>query len=316
MSYKLPPIILLLFFVFNFSEAQKWCPAGATWYFQEYYSYYPGGIGPPISLAGYDKAEYAKDTLLNNQNCKVITDTSYYEGTAPVRANAAIYTYSSGDTVYFWRDSLFLPTFYFGCHTGDTLWVPWSSIKVATQVDSTGIMVINGDSLRFYDYRAIDSIYACVNVIGGPSNGRIVERLGNVTVGPENNSFSFGFTCLEYQMTYFLHCYRDDSFADYSSDSTRPCTYYISAVNDLASQSEISLSPNPSNGHCKLQISSAGETFTAGVYDVTGKEILPLFRTEGISDFEFDISNLSPGIYFVKVNDSSGRMAVRKLVKD
>jgi hypothetical protein len=246
----------------------------------------------------------------------VITDTGYSEGSVPVHPNASIFTYSSGDTVYILNNGVFVPSFYFGCHTGDTLLVPWSNIRVATYVDATGIMVINGDSLRFYNYHAIDSVYACIGMGIGQLEGRIIERLGNIVVGPGNNSFSFDFSCFEYQEEYFLHCYQDDSFALYSTNSTEACTYIETGVKDMITQIELTLAPNPTDGYCRLQLSSSAETYEAVIYDVTGRVVMPLFSQQHITSFNFSTASLPGGLYFVKVTDGTGRIAVVKLVKD
>jgi hypothetical protein len=314
MKFKLS-LLLLGIFASQLLQAQKWCPPGATWYFQEGYPYWVTDSSQMQIAIGYDKASYSKDTLITSQACKVITDTSYYEDFTHIRVNGSIYTYASGDTVYLLYNNIFTPIFYFNCHTGDTLWVPWANTIVATYVDSTGVMIINGDSLRFYNYRAIDSPYNCIHTVGGTSNGQIVERLGN-SVGPANNSFSFDFSCNEWEGEYFLHCYRDDSFALYSTDSVNGCTYIQTGIKGIGSPVQLALSPNPASSNCRLQLNDDGRPYTAAVFDMSGREILPLFTGQHVSNFDFNTAALSAGLYFVKVVDEAGNFAVAKLMKE
>jgi len=315
MQRKITLSLLLFFIAFQAIEAQNWCPPGATWYFAEYYPHFSSDTAAPTFLAGYDRASYVKDTVINNQACKVITDTAYYENFTQVQPNWSIYTFESGDTVYLFNNNRFLPYFYFGCHTGDTLLVPYGDTAVATYVDSSGITVLNGDSLRFYNYRAIDSVYGCIGLTGGPSGGEVVERIGNITVDPGDNSFSFDFSCMEWETGYFLHCYRDDSLALYIKDSTESCTYIETGIKNIAAPVEFTLSPNPVSGYCGLQLAGTGQAYTAGVYDMAGKLILPLFNNQHISGFDFNTMVLSAGLYFVRVNDESGAISTGKLVK-
>jgi hypothetical protein len=309
-------LFLLSFFAFQLLQAQHWCPPGATWNFEAINPYQATDTSQTLFITGYDKAAYSSDTIINGQSCKVITDTGYNENdnTGMVIYNP-IFTYGSGDTVYFLTGGQFLPYFYFGCHTGDTLLVPWANTIVATYVDSTGIMVINGDSLRFYDYRAVDSPYSCTHVVGGTSRGEIVERIGSVTVGPGNNSFSLDFSCEEYFEGYFLHCYQDDSFALYSTDTTESCNYILTGVANLIALTQINIYPNPTSNYCTLQLSGESGTFTASIFDVTGREVMPLFSNQRFSTYSFNVSSLPSGLYFVRVKDKSGNEGVAKFIK-
>ncbi len=83
----------------------------------------------------------------------------------------------------------------------------------------------------------------------------------------------------------------------------------------------IVLYPNPASGNCSLQFNGYNEILSASVFDITGREIMQLFSNQHISTYNFNVSSLPVGLYFVKVNpkSSTGKFEkawVSKLVKE
>ncbi len=74
--------------------------------------------------------------------------------------------------------------------------------------------------------------------------------------------------------------------------------------------------PNPTHGEVNVGFSSLkNETITVRIFDMVGKTILTnqIGVDQGDNKFSFDLANLTKGIYFVELNNSSERL-VKKLI--
>lgn len=83
-------------------------------------------------------------------------------------------------------------------------------------------------------------------------------------------------------------------------------------IEDANESNGISISPNPNNGKFKLSINNTiiGEKYKVSIFGVLGNLIQ---QTELDSNSDFDISNQTKGIYFVKV-ETSEKIYVKKIV--
>jgi len=85
-------------------------------------------------------------------------------------------------------------------------------------------------------------------------------------------------------------------------------------INQLSSEQSISLYPNPVNNTVIVQsVLFSSNNVAPVLYDITGKLIMAGF-TRQQDEFVFNTSNLSPGIYFIKLN-IAGNEAVKRFVK-
>lgn len=80
--------------------------------------------------------------------------------------------------------------------------------------------------------------------------------------------------------------------------------------NEVSLANDLTIYPNPTSSSFKLN-----KTCTqVSIFDVTGKEV-KTFSGNFDRGNEFNISNLSQGIYVLKINDDSGAIATAKLLK-
>lgn len=94
-------------------------------------------------------------------------------------------------------------------------------------------------------------------------------------------------------------------------------SYILAGIaNVKIANTAIQLSPNPATNLCHLQFIANGESYTASVFDISGREIMSLFNYQHISTFDFNVAGLSSGLYFVKVSNALGQVGVAKLVKE
>jgi hypothetical protein len=71
--------------------------------------------------------------------------------------------------------------------------------------------------------------------------------------------------------------------------------------------------PNPTSRYLHIEFPVLIEGFGGGLYNTAGQE-MDTFSSEGYG-VRLDISTYRPGIYFVKINTSSGKTIIKKIVK-
>jgi hypothetical protein len=76
---------------------------------------------------------------------------------------------------------------------------------------------------------------------------------------------------------------------------------------------KITLVPNPTTGELRIENGEL-RIESVEVFDVYGKKHLTVLQSSGLTVSKFDISNLSAGIYFVKIITETGSV-VKKVVK-
>ncbi|HYG50991.1 MAG TPA: hypothetical protein VD905_08805, partial [Flavobacteriales bacterium] len=148
--------------------SQTWAPSGATWHYR--------------ADGGYYVFTYSGDTVLSFVNCKVIEKRFIFDnswGTGIDTLTNYEYMYADTDRVYIYRFNAFQVLYDFSAVVGDTLTVPGTNHYTGcdstglVRVDTTGTMVINGQTLRFYSVHHIGTT-------GWGWNTRIVEKVGPI----------------------------------------------------------------------------------------------------------------------------------------
>jgi hypothetical protein len=81
-------------------------------------------------------------------------------------------------------------------------------------------------------------------------------------------------------------------------------------TNDLTDLNSVSLSPNPSTGYFRINTI----TTNVHVYSITG-QLIKTFESNQTVNEEFDISDLTPGVYLVKAFNSNNQVKSMKLIK-
>ncbi|MBP6531987.1 MAG: fibronectin type III domain-containing protein [Bacteroidia bacterium] len=125
--------------------------------------------------------------------------------------------------------------------------------------------------------------------------------------------------------TYYIRVYGYNGV--FSTTSCYNLRVNVSGTNfrssdDLSSEvatpifNDFTVYPNPTHGEVNVGFSSLkNETITVRIFDMVGKTILTneIGVDQGDNKFSFDLANLTKGIYFVELNNSSERL-VKKLI--
>ena len=121
------------------------------------------------------------------------------------------------------------------------------------------------------------------NNLGGCFEASLMDLCNGTTSGTGNNTVSDG-----------------NSFAatwdDFCATGAGACTVNT----DDVLKSIVSISPNPSDGLCYMQIGDSA-SYNVEVYDITGKAILRGMQISG--EGTLDLSDEESGLYLVRVGD-------------
>ena len=87
-------------------------------------------------------------------------------------------------------------------------------------------------------------------------------------------------------------------------------------IDSYGSRETIFIYPNPANKNLFLQLSETLKgNITFQIYDVVGREASPLAPLQRRGEYEIDISSLSSGVYFLKINEGENTV-VKKFLKE
>lgn len=231
-------LLALAFFSSSFLNAQHWSHVGTTWYYN-----FSSDSNP---ANGYVKLEHVSDTVVQNHACDKMLRT-LYGGSNPIVEDFFLYTNS--DKVYLTSSptSPFSLLYDFSLHAADTLpcyfgWYP-------TTIDSTGIMIVHGDTLRIlYPHDNFD--------------GAIVERLGGL-----ERFFPF-YLSMGFDPGVGLRCYNDP--VDHWSYWTGIAPYCDYMAGDDPG-SDVQILPNPSDGDVNIVSSEINASSVLRLYDSRGR---------------------------------------------
>jgi len=309
-------VLLILFLVFGcqFSQAQVWGHSGAKWHYKV------EGIFKILYTISYES-----DTIVGGsaaQKIKVTSQNFYPQpggvsGTTmagPMNSYPKI-TRFSGDSVFLWDGNQYFLMYDFGASVGDE-WIiglagpndEYCDSLSRVQVVSTGLMNINGQSLRTLQ---LASVFGSARAFIGTA----VERIGMIYQGESSFLFPTVRVCdtnviAEYFQFNFL-CYEDDNFTTYN-ETNQECDHLAiyAGLNEL--DSEISISPNPVKN--KLTIKNGYPGFARySIVDYHGK----IWKEGDVYvGFGLDVSELPPGFYLLRLEKEGAEVSSAKFLKE
>lgn len=326
----------LLLLILNFPSlfSQSWAPAGAIWHYKLW-----SGIA---SIDGVIEFKYAKDTVINNLNCKIIIGTFMgkhypYNGlNFVVLPNYRKHiTYENNNVLYFYNGASFDTVVNYNAAIGDK-WLrirryptDGCSSRRALTVTDTGRVIINNQSLKkivtVYTSSYTNMGNATVNVV---HTNTFVEKVYNSLYNALKTDYElFPFYCEhkgtefgEYPKVGFL-CYQDDNFPLYSRVSSG-CE--ITSTEKLLhnDQPTFFVRPNPFNEKLNIDFTDGVSTLNnlqISITNVLGQTVLVQgVRNHDIREpgLQLDVSGLKKGIYFLKLFDKEKLIATQKIIKE
>lgn len=307
--------LLLLVSLALFSSglvAQFWIDSNAVWTYKMH-----GTVGP-----GYYEYHYNEDTLIDGHLCQKITGVRYHwswDGSdwvalSPVNLITK-FTYTSGDTVFYYNDGEFFVLYNFAAAIGDQ-WLISAELSSSSamcndssvvEVIDTGTMVIHSNTYRTITLKTLDSSSQVLD-------GLFVERFGFIPdssrwrMTPLTQSCNPGYIIQPWYVTF--SCFQDDSLALYNP-SGNDCQY-IPSVNN-AGLNEVTedffrVYPIPANEFITISSNHAG---VFKLFDLQGR-VLKELSLQG--EKTIDISDLEEGSYFLMFSAGEDLMDIKPFI--
>lgn len=298
-------ILLSLFLLYSgLCFSQNWCPPGAQW------TYVYGGY----CYGGYSRLNYVKDTIVLSQPCKKITETTITTGCFSTGIDTSylpsIYTYSQNDTVFFLRDGLFRPYYFYTAKVGDTLTIYNQECNSDTLlhqlVDSTGTVVLNNDSLRFYTTHNINTISNYVY----PKKLLVIEKIGAV----DNYMIPY-FPCHTDATGYSIRCYQSDVFLSYNFTPKVKCDYIYTETTNLPEYS-ITITPNPAFNMLTINSNNNYKVEKVEIFNISGSLTYSTINSQTNELMKIDVNMLKTGMYFITIQTTDGKSFTKKFIKE
>lgn len=138
------------------------------------------------------------------------------------------------------------------------------------------------------------------------ANGNNATKLKNVEAHSNPN-----LTCIQHDSGFTPPAWDSRRSKGWKKDTTASwsdnCT--AASINDITFSNFITLHPNPVNSNLYIDIKNT-QISTIEIYNVLGKKVLNTTKQT------IDVSNFSKGIFFIKIQSTEGKTAIKKLLKN
>lgn len=286
-------LIVLLFLLIGFIvNAQNFCAPGANWRYKHltmFVNAYRNGI---------EELKYTKTVVVNGETCAEISRTFTGQIGGPTSVVntytfASIYTFERNSVYYIFDGgtNTFDTIVNFNASIGDKWECPFNfipcSVKPKVTVTGIGQMNINSHTLR----------YIVVNG-GWSSIDTVVEKIAGF-----NHFFAPYYKCVFDAPNHpdFI-CYSDNNFPLYQKYQAHNCYYDVGLKEQENYNGILSVYPNPSFDKLRINFSgnsNLNQAMSVIIYNSTGKKVI---ERNFVENDVIDISQLSVGVYYIKLN--------------
>ena len=307
---KLVLLFILTSLTFIYTNGQVRFEDDAVWHYDFY-----------VSGSGFYKIELGTDTLIQNKNCQkyLIKKYTFHQQPGGIYLQGPIinlpheYTYSSGDTVFYYKNDKFYTLFNFSASVGDE-WIindepiPFPSCDSISRVEviDTGEIEINGVSRRTVLLHTIE---------GSPMgiDGWIVEN-----IGPIGSQYLFptGRNCNDSTIICFeqhsFKCYQD-SLIGLFNPSGIDCEYLLNHVGISENKNQtFHVYPNPTSDIINIIFNKTGN-YQMTLFYQNGK----IIRLEKLSKKEekINLTGIPNGVYTLRIENNKRNISTEKIIK-
>ena len=301
-------------------DTLPWAPKGATWLY----------IGGFFGGDAYGKFTYTSDTTILNKKVKVFAYSTFeiYRFTANSESRTKesfvqnYYYYASHDSIFWYNANQFNLLYVFNAKVNDVLKIPKNNFINYSVNKSKCIDSFNIDSNTVKVTEIVEFVFSNKRFtatytsapkywsIGGP----ILKNIGPVhnPLFPLKSDFCSGideFLGVPTGLVTYYDSLRGCVNVSYIGD----CLGLITASKDLPSEvSTFVISPNPVQDVLHISKNFSLPIKSIKIYDLMGREFLslPNFVNESI-----DVTQLSDGIYFLKVETADSHFISTKFLK-
>lgn len=258
------------------------------------------------TVSPYDRSyatlETVKDTTINSFACQKLEEIQYNFNGTPMFTDYH-YIQNDGQVVYFFyldsNATMMRDTLYdFALNKGDSYtFFDNTYYPVTVTIDSVSSMIINGVNRKVQHLKS--------NHVGIYLLEEAVEGLGAVYFFmPWGDSDPRG----------GLRCYQDTTIGFYQDPTRDSCDFISVGLEELKDESSsLIISPNPTKDWININFKNQKEVQIIELLTLDGK-ILQRLRPKVRTEYSLNVSDLSQGMYIIKVQTESG-MASKKWIK-
>ncbi len=280
--------LFILFLIPTLSFSQSWAPIGSKW------TYSQPTLVP--DLLSYTTFESIKDTIIDGQNCKQITEILRH---SPITADTSLhYMYSDSNKVYFRKSNTWNLLYDFNLQKNDSFIVGDYGQQV--KILSVDTISINGVPKRRFEYYAPS--------LSTEFSGIVIEGIGHtIDMFPTYDNQLFG----------PLRCYSDTTLGlfrspyHYGSLWTTDCDKFITKVDDISDFTNSNVFPNPFSEQLHFNAQSKDE-IEITLYDVFSRQI---FKNSFLNSTNVNTTEFATGIYFYELSINDKIIRKGKIVK-
>lgn len=291
-----------------------WPAVGTEWY----YTYSPCDISYCPGIKEYIYLKVVKDTTLNETLCKKI-DVFYHKSDKSKSYLGSEYVFSKNDSVFNFHHGGFNLLYNFDVSIGDTVELYLGSntnvyllnnaepeylktIHIVTTVDS---VEYNQTKFKYVSYSSVES-FNTKPVL----NGVIVKGIGSM-------NYLTGKLVSPIEVNYYgpLRCFNTTHLSYKNLQEGAVCDTIITSANQINSfeNKKVVVYPNPSEQSVYIKVFN-DRLECIYVYDTLGK--ICYFESQIHSDSNaYNISDLDPGMYVLRITTKSGEVFTKSILK-
>jgi hypothetical protein len=260
-------------------------PRGTEWYYE--IKHLTGDIT-------YQHLEYASDTVINSRRTKILVETNtMYDKEQWIDYE---YIYEDVDKIYWWNKDLedFTLLYDFGAEVGDEWEVNGGWFTITVHVDDVQTVTYNGKTYKMLSVSDVSHLFT----------GDILCGVGHL-----DRFFPESPIAKDYEVDGLRCFWQDGELVLNMGDEDCDAVYY--EIHSVEENSEVTFKvyPNPTDGllHVVETQCIASLPSEYRITNLLGQTLL-----SGVLDGEIiDVSVLSNGIYFLKINNSSIKIIVK-----
>ena len=258
-------------------------PLGTEWYYE--IKYLNGDVT-------YQHLEYAADTAINSRRTKILVETNTMYDKNGVTHE---YIYEDGNRIYWWNKDLqeFTLLYDFGAGVGDEWVINVGMGEITVHVDDVQNVSYNGATYRMLSVSDPDSFFSG-DILCGIGHLKSFFPQDFVPLGKDYEVD--GLRCFWQNGELILNVGEEDCDAVY---------YEIHGV-DENNAAPFVVCPNPTDSHLFVITNTVKPSSTYRIVNVLGQTL----KTGAFLGEPIDVSSLSNGFYFLKIDDSVIKFSV------
>ncbi len=286
-------MIGIIFSIMLFSNikgySQNWAPVGATWYF----NCNGTPCGPYLPIISYVKLVSENDIIINGWNCKKIVQSNPDND-----FEINYFMYSDGNKVYEVENNQKYLLYDFNKKTGE-YWILPKYDNDSVFVDSIGSITLENGQIRKVQYVHLNSSTGMWFF-----TGRIIENIGfEYSLFPHQNLV--GGTSIGKR-----RCYFENSLALLKSDIA--CDYQN--INEIPIEQKV-LVCNPVTNYVLIEILDYRIMPITDIILYNSNGAIVYHKKDNMNWPCIDVSDKTPGVYFIKFTFKDNQTLIKKIIK-